>query len=123
MAAGKRVLCGSVVLNGEPSMLQQRLANSVYEACRAGGTAIPNFPDYGPIVGALRENQASDATVVFKVCKAKVDKLVVLSSLARRWTEYEPTQDEANKLISEHNKAFNEDGDFLEDDERRWGTN
>jgi hypothetical protein len=49
---------------------------------------------------------------------AKCDRLVILQSLARRWTEYEGSKEEATALIVEHNKNFNVDRDYLEDDER-----
>lgn len=43
---------------------------------------------------------------------------MILQSLARRWTEFEGTKDEAMSCIEDHNKHFNADGDFMEDDER-----
>ena len=110
-------MCGSVVLNNEPATLQSRVANALYESCRNGGAALPNFPDYAPVVKALQEN-TSDQSVAYKVCVAKCGRLLVLQSLARRWTEYEGTKDEANALITEHNNGFNANGDFMEDDER-----
>ena len=118
VAAGNRVMCGSVVLNGDPSSLQRRVGNAVYESCRAGHAVLPNFPAYEPVIQALRDNAAPMPTVNYKVCIARADRLLVLQSLARRWTEYEGTKDEAVQLIEAHNKHFNPDGDFMEDDER-----
>ena len=118
MAAAKRVMCGSIVLNGDPSGLQQRVANALYESCREGNAVLPNFPNFEPVVKALRENAGSTPEQSYKVCVAKCDRLVILQSLARRWTEYEGSKDEATAMIEEHNKHFNVDGDYLEDDER-----
>ena len=116
--AAKRVMCGSIVLNGDPSGLQQRVANALYESCREGNAVLPNFPNFEPVVKALRENAGSTPEQSYKVCVAKCDRLVILQSLARRWTEYEGSKDEATAMIEEHNKHFNVDGDYLEDDER-----
>ena len=120
VASGKRVMCGTVVLNAEPGALQSRVGNALCESCRGGSAVLPNFPEFGPVVKALQENNTSDQSVVYKVCVAKCGRLLVLQSLARRWTEYEGTKDEANSLIVEHNKGFNPDGDYMEDDERPW---
>ena len=118
VSSGNRVMCGSVVLNGEPGILQHRIANALYDSCRAGSGVCPHFPNFDPVVSALRESAVVDSNVTYKVCVAKQDKLVVLQSLARRWTEYEASKEEAVKLIEEHNKHFNPDGDFMENDER-----
>ena len=107
-----------MVLNGDPGSLQQRIANAVYESCRSGNQVLSNFPDYEPVVRALRDNQSVGNEQTYKVCVARGDRLLVLQSLARRWTEYEGSKDEAHGLIEQHNAHFNVDGDFMEDDER-----
>lgn len=118
VASSKRMMCGSVVLNAAPGTLQTRVANALYESCRNGSAVLPNFPEYEPVVKALQENNTIDNSVGYKVCVAKCGRLLVLQSLARRWTEYEGTKDRAHELIVEHNKGFNVDGDYMEDDER-----
>ena len=118
VAASQRVMCGSIVLNGDPAGLQHRVANAVYESCREGHAVLPNFPNFEPVIKALRENAGSTQDQAYKVCVAKCDRLVILQSLARRWIDYEGSKEEANALIAEHNKNFNVDGDYLEDDER-----
>lgn len=83
---------------------------------------IPNFPDYEPVVKALRENASTESIVNYKVCVAKSGRLLVLQSLAKRWIGYEGTKEQAEKLVEEHNAHFNVDGEFMEDDERSgWG--
>ena len=123
MADGKRVMCASVVLNGDPGMVQNRIANAVYESCRAGNSVLPNFPSYEPVIQSLRDNGPSTSDVKYKVCVSKPNCLVVLRSLARRWTEYEDTKEDANRIIQEHNDKFNVGGDFMEDDERIGDSN
>ena len=118
VADGKRIMCASVVLNGDPGMVQNRIANAVYDACRAGNSVLPNFPSYDPVIQSLRDNCPSTNDVNYKVCVSKPNSLVVLQSFARRWIEYEDTKEDANRLIKEHNEKFNVDGDFMEDDER-----
>lgn len=118
VSSGNRVMCGSVMLNGDPGTLQHRVANALYDSCRSGSGVCPNFPNFDPVIGALRESPVVDSNVNYKVCVAKQSKLLVLQSLARRWTEYEASKEEAVKLIQEHNKHFNPDGDFMENDER-----
>ena len=99
-------------------MVQNRIANAVYDSCRAGNSVLPNFPSYDPVVQALRENGPSTNDVNYKVCISKPDGLVILQSFARKWLEYEDTKDEANRVIQEHNDKFNAGGEFMEDDER-----
>ena len=92
VASSKRMMCGSVVLNAAPGTLQTRVANALYESCRNGSAVLPNFPEYEPVVKALQENNTIDNSVGYKVCVAKCGRLLVLQSLARRWTEYEGNQ-------------------------------
>ena len=118
LAAGTAVLCGSVVLNRDPLPLQHHLASTVYETCRTGRLQLPNFPDYAPLVNALKENAPKTEAVVYKVCTQRHDRLLVLQSLARKFTEYEDCKEEANILIQAHNDKFNPGGEWMEDDER-----
>lgn len=120
VAAGNRIMCGSIILNGDPGALQRRIANALYDGCRAGSQVIANFPEFDHVVKALRDNGMADSTASYKVCVAKADKLFVLQSLARRWIEYEGTKDDASTLIRDHNRCFNPDSeaDYMENDER-----
>ena len=118
VADGKRVLCASVLLNDEPELLQQRIGNAVYDRCRAKTLSLAGFPDYDPLIVSLRESTPTGTEVVYKVCAVRHDKLLVLQSLTRRWLEFEGTRDEAHAIVEAHNKKFNPDGEFLENDER-----
>ena len=79
---------------------------------------LQGFPDFSPVLGALRDNIPGGSTVEYKVCAARGSNLVVLQSYARKWLDYEGTKESARELIEEHNNTFNKDGDFVEDDER-----
>lgn len=118
MAGGQRVLCGTVLLNSDPSATTQRVANELYAKCRSNEVSIPQFPDFNPLLAALRDERSPVKTVVYKVCVEKLGNLCALSSLARKWLENPETKEEAERLISEHNKHFNAGGNYLEDDER-----
>lgn len=114
----KRVLCASVLLNEEPELLQQRIGNAVYDRCRAKTLSLAGFPDYEPLVCSLKESTPTGTEVVYKVCAVRHDKLLVLQSLTRRWLEFEGTRDEAHAMVEAHNKQYNADGEFMENDER-----
>lgn len=68
MADGHRVMCGSIVLNNSPDRMQHRIADSVYNNCREGKMSLPSFPDFTPVLGALRDNVPGGSTVEYKVC-------------------------------------------------------
>jgi len=106
------------LLNEEPEALQQRIGNAIYDRCRAQTLTLPGFPNYDTLVASLRENAPSGSEVTYKVCVVRHDRLLVLQSLARRWLEYEGTKDAAHEMVESHNKAFNKDGEFMENDER-----
>ena len=115
-----------MVLDSSPQHLQQRLGNSIYESCRTGTLQLSGFPDYGPVIAALREQTPMASDVEYKVTAARGDKFVILQSLARRWLDSDSTKEGALSLIKEHNTQFNkgevEEG-YLEDDERTPVTN
>ena len=101
VAAGQKYLCASVVLDGQPELLQQCIVNQTYESCRSKQMYIPGFPDYDPVAAALRESSSSGTgqEVNYKVCVAKPGGLVVLQSLARRWLEYDGTKEMAKTVL------------------------
>ncbi|CAK9030915.1 unnamed protein product [Durusdinium trenchii] len=81
---------------------------------RAGNET--GFPDFGPIVSALR-NRTTDVVEKnnYKVCKlVDSQKLAVLQVYAQRWLDEDMTKEQATQIITEHNAKFNQDGDFLQ---------
>ncbi|CAK9042284.1 Uncharacterized protein SCF082_LOCUS32839 [Durusdinium trenchii] len=117
---GRRVLCGSIVLDKPPEALSQRVANKVYEDARSGQLKINGFPNYAPVFGALQSTQPEEAGQKYQVTIKKHDRLVVLESLASKWLETE-FKDETVALIDFHNKKFNPDGEYWQEAEERLG--
>lgn len=109
-----------MVLDATVDSLQQRVANCVYDSARNGSLGINNFPAFGPVVAALKENPEHQPGS-FKVCVQKHDKLAILQSLVAPWLDAENLKDEANGLIKDHNERFNVEGDWLENDTARRG--
>ncbi|CAK9116680.1 unnamed protein product [Durusdinium trenchii] len=59
-AAGRRLLCGSVVLDKQPDTMVQRIANKVYESCRAEQLKIVGFPSFAPLIQAIQQVKPDD---------------------------------------------------------------
>ena len=97
--------------------LQQRVSNQLYEGCRHGKLEVAGFPDYKPLLLALQQEVPEDNSSSYQVCIKRMDKLLVLSSLAEKFLQSEEFSVEANDLVTKHNAAFNQDGDFLADTE------
>ena len=118
-----RFLCASILLDQKPDHLQQYLANAVYESCRGGELKLQGFPEFGPLIQGLKESTPEVETHQYQVCAKRGSKLVVLGSLANKWLQSEDFSAEAASLIENHNKNFNVDGDFVEEEtERTHGT-
>lgn len=114
IAEGNRLTCGSMVVDAQPDSLMNRLANQVYNSCRSHALAIPNFPNFDPIVEALKQgNDDSTQQKPFNVCRAVGNSLVVLQSYAQKFLDCDQTQARANEVIENHNKQFNIDGIFV----------
>ncbi|CAK9032535.1 unnamed protein product [Durusdinium trenchii] len=115
-SAGNRVMCASVLLDA-PSVdeLTSRVANSVHNACRSGQLELPGFPDYGPVLAALKGGATETVHKDYKVCSVvNSSQLAVLQVYAQRWLDEELTKEQATRIITDHNAKFNPDGDFLQ---------
>ena len=117
LSESRRLLCATVVLDRGTESLEQRVSNKLYEGCRAGTLEIQGFPDYKPLLAALQQAPEENVGGTYSVTVKRLDKLVVLSSFAEKFLSSEEFKDETNELISAHNKAFNEDGDYLAEPE------
>eukprot|EP00438_Fugacium_kawagutii_P004188 Skav215920 [mRNA] locus=scaffold226:186014:196681:+ [translate_table: standard] len=113
---GRRVLCGSVVLDKPADDLMQRVANRIYEDARGGHLTLTGFPDYQPVVQALRNTEPTDSGKEYQVTLKRHDRLLILKTLAEKWLDSE-YKDEATIAIEEHNKKFNPDAEFWKDAE------
>ena len=120
-STGQHILCATVVLDQPTESTEHRVGSALYEACRSNKIELPNFPQYAPLVDALKGCGGSDNDAPqLKVTIVRNQKLLILQSLARKWLEYESTQEMASDVIAKHNAAFcpGEASDLLEDDER-----
>ena len=93
--------------------LQQRVSNKLYEGCRNGDLQVQGFPDYKPLLAGLQQVAPEDAASTYQVCMKRHDKLLVLSTLAEKFLNIDEFKDEAHALITKHNEAFNDDGEFM----------
>lgn len=110
------MICASVLLDLPCDEISNRIATQVHDSCRANQLTLQGFPDFGPIVSALR-NRTTDVVEKnnYKVCKlVDSQKLAVLQVYAQRWLDEDMTKEQATQIITEHNAKFNQDGDFLQ---------
>ena len=89
-----------------------RVANRVHDHCRSNVLSLPGFPDFNPIVQALKANHVPDRQKSFRVSVQQHDRLVILQSLAQKWIESDSTKERALEVISEHNAEYNPDGKY-----------
>jgi len=66
--SGSRLVCGSVALDTSTDELSKRLANSVYDKCRAGSLSLQGFPSFDPLVQALRNGVSETNRAEYQVC-------------------------------------------------------
>lgn len=102
----------TITLDNTGGDIQGRVSNQLYEWCRSGKMRLPNFPEFGPIVQAIKEGANPSSTKSYRVCTQQADRLLLLESLASKWIENEHTKERAEEEISNHNKRFNVNGDF-----------
>lgn len=113
LSQNRRVLCATVVLDRGVEALQQRVSNKLYEGCRNGDLQIAGFPDYKPLLAGLQQVAPEESGSTYQVCVKRHDKLLVLSMLAEKFLNIDELKDQAHELITKHNEAFNENGDFM----------
>ncbi|CAL1131960.1 unnamed protein product [Cladocopium goreaui] len=118
--SGSRLVCGSVALDTSTDELSKRLANSVYDKCRAGSLSLQGFPSFDPLVQALRNGVSETNRAEYQVCAPVGDgKLAVLQSYAQKFLDDESTSQSASDLIHDHNNKFNVGGEFLREEQTR----
>lgn len=89
-----------------------RVGNRVYEDARASKITVNKFPAFEPILAALKSGYSTNRDHSFRVSAQRADSLLVLQSLARKWTENEHTATEAKEVIESHNREYNATDDF-----------
>ena len=105
-------MCATVTLDNSGTELNNRVANSVYEYARAGHLDVPSFPNFQPLVAALKQGQQCDRTKSFRVSAQRHDQLLVLESFAKKWADHEATAEETKAVIEHHNSEYNNSGDY-----------
>ncbi|CAL1161032.1 unnamed protein product [Cladocopium goreaui] len=118
MCKGNAAVCGSLCLDHSGTDLMSRVSNKVYEHCRSGAISLPGFPDFNPIIHALKSHQPVERQKSFRVSVQQMDRLVVLQSLAQKWLDTESTRERALKIISDHNDTYNCDGQYWLEERR-----
>ena len=108
----KKTLCATLSLDSSGQDLINRVSNHVYEDCRSGQLSLPSFPQFDPLLQALKSGQNSNQTKSFRVTTQMHDQLLVLESLAKRWMNDDLTAERANAIITAQNEEFNNTGDF-----------
>ena len=101
--------CGTVCLEHSGSDLATRVANTVFELARSGQMEVPGFPNYAPIVEALKAGQPTQRSSNLKVTAQRGKNLMILESFTKKWTSNDETKDRCLELIKEHNEKFNPD--------------
>ena len=115
---GIPTICASMTLDDSGSDLATRLSNRLYESCRSGSVSLPGFPDFQPLVSALKEGNKTAPSTAYKVCVQHHDKLKILESMAGKWVNTELLKDRAMEAIENHNASFNPDGEMWVEDRR-----
>jgi len=70
---------------------------------------VPGFPNYAPIVEALKAGQPTQRSSNLKVTAQRGKNLMILESFTKKWTSNDETKDRCLELIKEHNEKFNPD--------------
>ena len=101
------------MVDGQSDSLVTRVANEVYNSCRNHTLDLPNFPQFEPILDALKQGSDDVQQKPFQVCRHVGGSLVVLQAYAQKWLDLEQTQCRAHDIVSKHNEKYNPDGVFV----------
>ncbi|CAK9056170.1 unnamed protein product, partial [Durusdinium trenchii] len=115
---GNRILCATAVLDTACEDLSSRIANEVYHACRSGSLSLSGFPNYEPVLTALKSVNNQQIERAYKVCAQAPSGLAILQCYSQRWIDDELTSEKALDIIKVHNEKFNpnEPADFVQAD-------
>ena len=108
----KQCMCAAITLDNSGLELNNRVANAIYESCRTGQLDVPSFPNFQPLISALKSGQTCDRTKSFRVSAQRHDQLLILESLAKKWTQHEATAEDAKAIIEAHNEEYNNSGEY-----------
>ena len=88
-----------------------RIGNTVYDQSRSGSLSLPGFPDFSPIIAALKTNNVTERSKSFRVSAQQHDRLLVLETFAKKWLETDTTSERAKQTIDDHNAEYNPEAD------------
>ena len=97
-----------------------RLAHRVYELGRSNALSLAGFPNFEPLISALKSGLAFSGSKSFRVSTQQLDKLVILEGLAKKWVENEQTKERALAAIEAHNVEYNIDGVYWLEERSGW---
>lgn len=109
------MLCASIAVSSKRASsdhadaLAGRILAETYEACRCGKLELSGFPDFRPMVEAMRDcNQlSSQSNSDYKVCVVHPSGALLLKeALSEHFAEMEGYQE----IVEEHNGKFNPQG-------------
>lgn len=98
------------------------VGNKLYEACRAGRLQINNFPQFDPILNALKAGYSTNKEESFRVSVQKADSLLILESMARKWMDNEHTSERCKEIVENHNEEYNSTQEFWLAENRKMGS-
>lgn len=94
--------------------LSNRIGNDIYHAARSGSIKLTGFPDFAPVLSALKTVADTQVEKSYKVCAPIGSNLAVLQVYAQKWLDDDLTSERANQIITEHNEKFNPSGEFVQ---------
>lgn len=112
-ASGRSAVCGTISLDASGSDLLSRLGNEVFALARAGKLALPSFPNFTPLIEALKAGAPTERARALRVTAQRGDSLLILESYVKRWLDHEHTKDRVQEVIAKHNEEFNKTDDAL----------
>ena len=83
----------------------------MYDQCRSGSLNLPGFPDFSPVIAALKTNNVTERSKSYRVSAQQHDRLLVLETFAKKWLETDSTGERAKKIIDDHNAEYNPESD------------
>ena len=113
------MICGTIVLDSLAAPLTHRVAQRLYHDCRSGTVALAGFPDFQPLLSALKEDSSGGTMPEFQVTTQCGDKLVILEAFARKFKDAELTSQDAVVQIEQHNSTYNVGGEYWLEEKRR----
>lgn len=93
--------------------LMNRVSNTVYEQARSRSLTLNSFPNFEPLLSALRDGTTAERSKSYRVSTQRHDQLVILDSYAKKWLDDPNFEERAKQVIKEHNAEFNPAGDLV----------